>query len=329
MSRRWRLTALASATAVLAACGGPDSPSTLDPAGSEAHRLAGLWWVLLWMSVAVYVVVGLFIAVSLLRGRRGSRESRISDGTFIVAGGVVVPALVLSVLGVITVVVTRDLRAEPVDEAVDIHVIGHRWWWEVRYPDDGIVTANEVRVPVGRPLEIRLDSEDVVHTFWVPELAGKVDLIPGQRNLLRFTVDEAGVYRGVCAEYCGLQHARMHFLVVADEADDFDAWVADRRTTPDPPATPEAARGRDVFLRSACAGCHTVRGTTATGTLGPDLTDFGSRRTIGAVTVPNTRGHLGGWILDSQRIKPGNLMPPQFVEADELNDLIAYLESLR
>ncbi len=184
-------------------------------------------------------------------------------------------------------------------------------------------------MPVGRPVEIELTTADVIHSFWVPELAGKVDMVPGQRNVLRVTANEAGEYRGQCAEYCGLQHARMAFLIIADPPQVFDDWV-DRRQAPLPEPPPgRAADGERIFETSSCAGCHAVRGTSATGDSGPDLSDFGSRRTIGAVAVENNRGNLGGWIADAQAFKPGNLMPPISLEPDELEALIDYLESRR
>jgi cytochrome c oxidase subunit 2 len=242
-------------------------------------------------------------------------------------GGVIVPTAVLIVLGVVTVAATADLRRAE-EGALRIEVEGYKWWWEARYPDSGLVTANEIHVPVGRPVELELTSADVIHSFWVPQLAGKVDMVPGQRNVLRFRADEPGEYRGQCAEYCGLQHGRMSFLVIADPAAEFDRWVEAHQRPPEP-AGELAARGEEVFVRSSCAGCHAVRGTSAQGQLGPDLSDFGSRRTIGALTVENNRGNLAGWIVDAQSIKPGNLMPPVSVDPAELEALIAYLESLR
>jgi cytochrome c oxidase subunit 2 len=190
------------------------------------------------------------------------------------------------------------------------------------------VTANEIHVPAGRPVRLRLSSADVIHSFWVPQLMPKTDLIPGQVNETWLTANRPGIYRGQCAEYCGLQHALMAFLVVADGPAAFDRWVALQRAPAAEPAGTLATRGRQVLERTSCATCHTVRGTSARGTAGPDLTHLASRQQLGAGAVPNTPGHLGGWIANSQTIKPGNLMPPQPLTSEELQALIAYLETL-
>jgi cytochrome c oxidase subunit 2 len=314
---------------IVAACG-DDSPSALDPKGSEAEELAGVWWLMFGLAIGVYVLVGAFIVVGALRGRRraGGRPSRISDGTFIWVGGLIVPALILAVLAVVTVDSTNDLRRRAPEGTLRIQVEGRQWWWAVTYPDHDVVTANEIRVPVGQPVAIELTSDDVIHSFWVPQLAGKLDTIPGQVNELVFVAKEAGVYRGQCAEYCGIQHAHMGLEVIAEPVVDFERWVSRHQRPPSEPASELVARGQAVFMSSACAGCHTVRGTEARGRLGPDLTDFGGRRTIGAATVPNTRGYLTGWILNAQSLKPGSLMPPVALSSSELQALVAYLESL-
>ncbi|MDP8986879.1 MAG: cytochrome c oxidase subunit II [Actinomycetota bacterium] len=333
MIRRARRGALATgvvAALLLGACGG-GSPSALDPKGPVSERIAEVWWLMLALAVAVYLVVGGLILVAARRGRRGEGQDRrlpLGENAFIWIGGVAVPTAILVVLAVVTVSSTAELTGAD-DDPLRIEVEGFKWWWDVRYPDAGVVTANEVHVPAGRPVEIELTTADVIHSFWVPELAGKVDLIPGQRNVLRLTADEPGEYRGQCAEFCGIQHARMAFLVIADEPAAFDDWLRRRRAPPpEPPAGP-AAEGERIFESSSCAGCHTVRGTSARGESGPDLSDFGSRRTIGAATVENNRGNLGGWIINAQALKPGNLMPPVSLEPEELDALIAYMESRR
>ena len=327
--RRPPWVGLGLAMVVLAACSS-NAPSSLNPKGSEAREIAAVWWLMFALATAVYVIVAGFIVAASLRGRRTEegRPSRITDDAFIWVGGIIVPALILAVLAVVTVrSVGRVRTREP--GALRIEVVGKQWWWAVSYPDQGVVTANEVRVPVGRPIQVDLLSDNVIHSFWVPQLAGKVDTIPGQRNTLRFRVTEPGVYRGECAEYCGVQHARMAFQVIAEPSQEFDRWMTRRRQPQAEPASELAARGRVVFERESCAGCHAIRGTAARGTAGPDLTDFGSRRTIGAATVPNTRGYLTGWIANAQVIKPGNLMPPIALAPDELTALTEYMESLK
>ncbi|MDP8992392.1 MAG: cytochrome c oxidase subunit II [Actinomycetota bacterium] len=313
----------------LVACG-KGSPSALDPQGSATKSIASVAWLMFGLATAVYVVVGGFIIIGALRGRRagGEKPSRISDGAFIWVGGLIAPTVILALLAVVTVK-TTDSLATPDPNPVKIEVTGYQFWWAVRYPDDEVTTANEVRVPAGRPVEIGLRTRDVIHSFWVPQLAGKVDLVPGQRNVIRFTAKNPGEYRGQCAEFCGIQHAKMAFLVVAEEPAEYERWLARQKRPRAGPSSEQAARGEVVFMRHACAGCHAIRGTEARGTRGPDLSDFGSRRTLGAVAAPNTRANLAGWILNSQTIKPGNLMPPVQLESDELLDLIVYLESQR
>ena len=314
---------------LLAACSGP-SPSTLDPHGPGANRVAGLWWLLFWISAVVFAVVCLLVVAALAR-RRGDRETLVRRGggeLLIVVGGVVLPAIVLTAVYVVGL---RDLRALTVPKGTDltVEVTGHDWWWEVRYPEDGIVSANEIHVPVGRPVRLILTSRDVIHSFWVPQLTVKTDLIPGHTNTTWIQATRPGTYRGQCAEYCGLQHAKMAILVVADPPGTFARWLATEQQPAAAAADPLAARGRLALERNSCAACHTVRGTAASGTVGPDLTHFGGRRTIGAGALANTRGNLGGWIVNSQTVKPGNKMPPQPLSPEELQDLLAYLESLK
>ncbi len=318
----------------LSACG-DGSPSMLDHHGPEARHVAGVWWLMFAMAAVVYVVVAGLVVVAILKGRRGpdtegvaTGEGRGGESAFIWAGGIVAPVAILAVLAVVTVTTTKDLRKPERDE-LQIEVTAKRWWWDVEYPDTGVVTANEIHIPAGRPIDVVLRSDNVIHSFWVPQLAGKVDAIPGQTNHLRFEASDAGTYLGACAEYCGDLHARMGFLVIADTPADFERWVARRTGAGTGPTSEKAAEGQRVFMREPCAGCHTIRRTEASGTLGPDLSDFGSRQWIGSITVENTPANLAGWISNSQPIKPGNLMPPISLEPDEIDALVTYLESLR
>jgi cytochrome c oxidase subunit 2 len=327
---RWAVVVVGGGLATQLAGCGQTSPSALDPHGSGADRVAGLWWLLFWISAVVFAVVTVLVLVALAR-RRGDRDTLVRRGggeALIVIGGVIVPAIVLTAVYVVGL---RDLRALTVPAHTDltVEVTGHDWWWEVRYPDQGIVSANELHVPVGRPVRLLLTSRDVIHSFWVPQLTVKTDLIPGHTNTTWVQASRPGTYRGQCAEYCGLQHAKMAIFVIADPPDAFDRWVANERQPAVAAADPVAARGRLALERNSCAACHTVRGTTAGGTLGPDLTHFGSRRTIGAGALPNTPGNLGGWIVNSQTVKPGNRMPPQPLTPEELQALLAYLERLK
>lgn len=323
--------AFAAAVAVLALAGcASDAPSTLDPVGQGARRVAGLWWLLFWISAAAFVAVVAPLAWAVLRRRGPDTPIRRADGTrFVAVAGAGLPFVILAAVYGVGL---RDLAAlggPPDEPAVTVDVTGHKWWWEVRYAGTDAVTANELHIPVGESVRVRLRAADVLHSFWVPQLMPKTDLIAGKVNDTWLRADKAGSYHGQCAEYCGLQHAHMALRVVAQPRADFDNWLA-RLTAPAPaPQTDEQRRGLEVFERGSCAACHTVRGTSASGRVGPDLSVVGARWSLGAGAVPNDRGHLGGWIVDAQSSKPGNGMPPQPVAAADLPDLIAYLESLR
>jgi cytochrome c oxidase subunit 2 len=299
-----------------------NGPSMLETAGREARHVAGLWWFMFTVAVAVYVLVSAMVVIGVLRRRAAEPEGGGDRTGFVWWGGIFMPIVILGVLAYLTVHTTIALgRDAPSDLAVD--VTGHDWWWEVSYPDSGLRTANEVHIPVGRTVELRLQSADVLHSFWVPRLAGKVDLVPGQINPLRIRAERTGTYLGECAEFCGLQHANMRFVVVVQTAEDYARWAE----TAQAPST--SAQGAAQFERQTCAGCHTIRGTSADGTVGPDLTDFGTRQWIGAKTVPNTPENLLRWIRDPGSLKPGVLMPPSPLPESELRALVAYLESLR
>jgi cytochrome c oxidase subunit 2 len=304
------------------------SPSALDPHGSEAHRLAGVWWLVFGLGAFVAVVVLVIVLVAMFRRRTldGSATAR-TQRRFIIGGGLVFPAVVLTIVAVVTIDSTATLRrSSPNAQVVD--VVGEQWFWRVSYPDTGITTANQVRLPVDRPAELHLHATDVIHSFWVPQLAGKLDLTPGESPVLRFTPQAVGTFRGECAEFCGLQHANMNFAVEVMTQSDFDAWVRDHRSPPPRPTDPLAIKGREDFATLACAGCHTIRGLTD-GTVGPDLTDVGDRSTLGALTVPNDDAHLATWINNARLLKPGAKMPPIDLTPDQVTALVAFLRTLR
>ena len=305
------------------------SPSALAPQGPAAARIAGLWWFLLTLGGAVYLVVLVYLATALFRRRRGNNANSMERGEKIVLyAGNIAPAIILAVVFGFTVA-THNALAMPESAAANtIHVVGRQWWWEVRYPDQAIITANEIHIPAGEPVRLVLSSEDVIHSFWVPELHGKLDLVPGMTNDFWIEADQPGVYRGFCAEFCGVQHAKMGLLVIAQPREEYDQWLEAQRLPARQPEDALAVRGQEVFLGSTCINCHAIAGTHATGNLGPDLTHLASRRTLGAVTVENNRGNLGGWIADPQHIKPGVLMPPTPLTGDDLQALLAYLETL-
>lgn len=312
---------------------GTSIPSVLDPRGPEANSIALLWWVMLVLGAIVLAIVGGILIYIAARGRgpaRNSSEGLIDEDSgqrWIWLGGVILPLILLPIAFGFNLSSLATI-SNPSQAAVTIEVTGHRWWWEVRYPEEDVVTANEIHIPVGQPVQLQLASADVIHSFWVPQLHGKIDMVPGEVNSLRLQADDAGEYRGICAEFCGAQHARMQFILVASTPEDFEAWLASQRQPAPEPESEVIRRGQQVFLGSACVYCHTIRGTNASGEVGPDLTHLGNRRTLAAGTLPNTRGNLAGWILGPQHIKPGNLMPPTHLPSEDLIPLLEYLDTL-
>jgi cytochrome c oxidase subunit II len=263
------------------------------------------------------------------RSREATGAHSFNGSAWIVLGGVVVPVVVLTGIYFLTLHTLSVIPAFATQPTVTVELIGHQWWWEVRYPELGVETANEIHIPVGQQVQFKLHSADVIHSFWVPELGGKTDLIPGKENAMWLQADRVGTFRGQCAEYCGLQHAHMALWVVAEPADQFGSWVAAQQQPAPYPTDATIRAGQQVFLGSACVYCHTVAGTNATGRIGPNLTHMGSRMTLAAGTVPNTRANLAGWVLDPQHIKPGNEMPPTALSGPDVQLLLAYLETLK
>lgn len=312
------------------------SPMTiLRGAGPVAAMQAKLGWWLLIVSVIVVVVVGVLILAGALRRRTERSDLLVRSGSgmrWVIVGGMIVPAIILVLTFAFTIATEDATAAPPTDPAVTVEVIGHRWWWEVKYPSDpshSIVTANEIHIPVGQPVRLELTSADVIHSFWIPLLAGKTDVIPGQRNVAWIQADTAGVYRGQCTEYCGLQHANMAAFVVAEPPTQFAQWLEAQSKSADAPKDPDAAAGLAVFQKSACSTCHAIRGSEALGQVGPDLTHVAGRMTLAAGALENTRGNLAGWIGNSQAIKPGNDMPVMTLSPADLEALVSYLETLR
>lgn len=323
---------------VLQAVQFPGAHSALAPAGTMARVIdQRLWDPMFITAVVVFVLVVAALLWAAFRrrtpveGAGADRAEGTLTGTVGVAVGVTV--VVLFVFLVLDISVGRALTASPGPGAIPIRVTGHQWWWEVQYPDsipnNWVTAANEIHVPVGRPVVVELRSTDVIHSFWPPSLSPKRDLIPGYVNSLWFRADSPGVYRAQCAEYCGYQHAKMAMIVVAESSDSFARWLEQQRDTAHTPADSLSLRGQEVFLASSCVMCHAIAGTPAGSRVGPDLTHLASRQTIAAGTLPNTRGNLAGWIVDPQRIKPGARMPPNQLSPADLNALLAYLGTLR
>jgi cytochrome c oxidase subunit II len=317
----------------LTAC--ENGPSILDPAGPAARRVEGLWWLMFWISVVVFLVVVGFILVSMRRSRHVPRltpppvdRSEVSWGDkFVAIAGVFVPAVILGGVYLLSLGQMNELSKAGQQTSMSIEVVGHDWWWEVRYPN-GAITANEIHIPVGERVNVQLASDDVIHSFWVPQLQVKIDNIPGHDTQLWLEADERGRYRGQCAEFCGLQHANMAFFVVAEDPDDFDAWVANEAADAASPTDSDAQDGEEVFLSASCAGCHAIRGTETDAELGPDLTHLATRQTIAAGTLTNTRDNLRRFIIDPQVDKPGAVMPPTELSESEIEVLLDYLEQL-
>ena len=316
------------------------TPSTLDPHGPAAAHLAQLWWFMFGLGSAVFLlVIGLLFA-ALLRRRRATSATAPDTASvdlgrnWPILGGIFLPLALIGILfgyNIYTLAAVENPYGKP---DVQIEVVGRRWWWEVKYPDEGVVTANEIHIPVGKPVEIQLQSADVIDSFWVPELHGKMDAIPTRINKLVIEADSPGVYRGECAEFCGLQHAHMGLMVVAQSQADYEDWVKTQSQSAAEPTDPIAQQGQKVFLSAGCVFCHTVRGLDdkeidRSGIdLGPDLTHLDSRLTIAGASLETNRGNLAGWVIDAQHVKPGSLMPEMSIKSDDLQALLAYLESL-
>lgn len=304
--------------------------NSLEPRGPAAAEIAFLWWLMFWIAAVVFVVVMGFLVYSLIASRRNRQLSDKASNGLVFYGGALVPAIILLVVFGFALRGMVVLAGPPSpDRAITVQATGHQWWWEVRYPGQGIVTANEVWLPVGERVRLEVTSSDVIHSFWIPNLHGKIDTVPGQTNVFWLEASEEGTYRGVCAEFCGLQHAKMHFIVRAVSREDFDAWAAQQAQPAVEPSNALLREGQQVFLGSACVYCHAIKGTSASGQVGPDLTHLASRATPGAGILPNNKGSLAGWTVNSQAIKPGNRMPPMYIEGQSLQALLAYLGSLQ
>ena len=347
--------ALLSLPLLLTGC---EMPFALDPRGPAAAEIAGIWWLLFWTATVVSLIVFALLGVAIVRARAIAREQDAAGGDpregkpadvgdghgaparvswlegrttgFVIIGGGIIPGVILIATTFMTLSGLAVFDTPPEDVAFTVTVRGHMFWWEIEYPDHGVVTANEMHIPVGQSVRVELESADVIHSFWVPQLHGKLEMVPGRTNVIYIQADEAGVYFGKCAEFCGQQHANMEFLVIAEPEGDFEAWAERQAEDAPEPTDALAERGRDVFVDSQCALCHTIRGvSTGAPGAGPDLTHLGTRRTLAARTLVNVRGNLGGWILDPQGIKPGSRMPAVNLPSEDFIALLEYLDGLR
>jgi cytochrome c oxidase subunit II len=308
----------------LAACSGEQS--ALDPHGPVAQSIAAVWWVLFWGGLAILVLVTAAVLYAMFR--RPAARPPLPHTLFLVGGGLVFPVVVLTALLVFGTGVGRQI-VQAFDDPLIIRVTGHQWWWDVHYPATGDApefrTANELRLPVGAPIELEIESADVVHSFWIPSLGGKVDMIPGRKNTLRLSASAPGRFRAQCSEFCGAQHARMGFVAIAEPQSDFDAWRLRRAGA----TAPDDEAGLAAFLELGCGACHSISGTPAAGRLGPTLTQLADRPTLGASAVSNTPRNLRAWLTDHGRtLKPGNRGPQhRELDAEEVETLARLLEA--
>ena len=344
MTPRPAAVLLVGALALLAGCssapiGPARTPSTLNPQGPAAQHLASLWWLMFGLGAAIWLLVVALLFAALARRRRANSatrpESRGGDTgrRWLTWGGLALPLVILAIVFGYSTYTLAAIQ-QPARAPLEMKVIGRRWWWEAHYPAYGVTTANEIHIPVNTRTRITLESGDVIHSFWVPELHGKMDLVPTRINSITLQSNQVGVYRGECAEFCGLEHARMGFMVVVETPEQFNAWLAAQQQPASPPSDPAAQRGQQVFM-TTCVFCHTIQGLDDKSVdrsgvdLGPDLTHFDGRLTLAGASVAKNAGNLAGWIMDPQHIKPGALMPNQYLNSNDLNDLLAYLATLK
>lgn len=322
---RWIPSTLSLAGLALAGCEGPQS--ALDAAGRDAAAVGSLFWVMVAGAVVIWaIVIGIAIA-AVLRPPGSARAANL----LILGGGVAFPVVVLAALLVFGLGLLPDWAES--GNRLKIHVTGEQWWWRVTYERaDGttVSDSNEIHMPAGEPVEFVLTADEVIHSFWIPPIGGKMDMIPGRTNRLVLTAEKPGTYRGVCAEFCGTSHALMAFSAIVHEPDGFDAWL-DAQQAPAVVADDDVVgRGRDLFLGVGCGGCHTMRGVAEMGNVGPDLTHIGSRDTLGAGILANDPATLAAWIRDPQRLKPGAAMPAYDMLPDaDIAAIAAFLAGAR
>ncbi|HYU19651.1 MAG TPA: cytochrome c oxidase subunit II [Chloroflexota bacterium] len=305
---------------------------SFNPVTPQGRAISALFIQVMALSALVLLAVTALIFYVLTRYRAGRDErepSEVEGRRGLEIAWTILPAVLLGGLFVLTLQTMNAVDAAS-PSALRVKVVGHQWWWEYQYPDLGIRTANELHLPTGAPLKLEIEAADVIHSFWVPQFGWKRDAIPSRTNVMWVQVDQPGAYEGACTEYCGLQHAWMRVYVVAEGREQFEAWAERQREAAAPAEAGPTTRGLQVFLQNTCVNCHTVRGTPASGQLGPDLTHVGGRSTLGAGVLPNTAQNMQRWIQDAQAIKPGALMPAYAALADEeLRALVDYLESLK
>jgi cytochrome c oxidase subunit 2 len=319
-------------TLALGGCAWDAPMSTVKPHSDYAHEILHVYGIITWVTLGIALIVGLGLAWVLIRFHARPESATLPvqtrGHTLLEMAWTIGPALVLLGIAIPTIQVVFRTQAAPPRDALAVTVRGHQWWWEFQYPTLQVVTANELHVPVGRPVALTLEGPDVIHSFWVPQLGGKRDVVPGRLNRLTFTAERPGEYRGQCAEFCGTSHANMGLRVIVDAPEVFTRWVAAQKVqSPEPSAGP-AADGKAIFARSACVGCHTIRGVSS-GAIGPDLSTFGSRHTMGAGILPTTIDNVTAWIKNPSAIKPDAKMPALGLTDEQARAVATYLIGLK
>jgi cytochrome c oxidase subunit 2 len=307
--------------------------TVLDPQGPQAEKIYELWNLFFYLGAGVYILVLVFAFYPLIFRKAPVGPNSEKRITVVIAAAAAMTALILCLLLVESFLTGRSFNRLAVEKALKVSITGHQWWWEIRYEDETasntFTTANELHIPINTPVEIKLKSNDVIHSLWIPSLHGKTDLIPGYENITWIQSDGTGRYRGFCAEFCGTQHAHMDFDVVSESQEDFRRWIDNQRRAAVEPSKPDIIKGKDFFLTSQCAFCHEISGTIAGSIAGPSLTHLKSRKDIAAGSLQNTPENLKAWIADPQKFKPGSKMPGSNIPEADLNSLVSYMETLK
>lgn len=329
------LTIVGAITVIfLAGCGAVDTPQTaLFPRSDNNQVINDLFAPLTWLAIVIFVLVQGLLMYSVYRFRVSDDDDsippQVHGNTRLEIAWTLAPSIVVVIMLILTYQAMAIIEADPPEDALRVRVVGHQWWWEIHYPDLDVVTANEIHIPIDRPVYFELESNDVIHSFWVPRLMGKRDLMPGSTNTIWFTPSEEGLYAAQCAEYCGTAHAQMRFHVVVESEAAFNKWL-DKQRDPAAEMTGDAAEGASLFVSRACVTCHTIRGTDSIGTIGPDLTHVASRAYIAGGILENTTADVSAWLSDPQGLKPGNKMIlPVELSSEDIRLLTAYIRALR
>lgn len=315
------------------------SVPVFQPESPQAQAMYELFLQVLWISAGIFIIVTGLIVIAIIKGRNrtelpvqdfGSHKKEI----FWMIGPVLIVLWLTAISAKLILTMNAVPKAHPAREMTadaDLTVVGHQWWWEIKYNGTGVTGANEIHIPRGKKIRVKLESADVIHCFWVPQLARKMDVIPGRDNYIWLEADKAGVYQGRCAEYCGTQHAWMNFKVYVHSASDYKKWLSGESVQPPGPSDSEsdAVAGEQLFFSQTCVNCHAIQGTTATATIGPDLTYVARRKELGGGVIENSTENLARWLKDPQKIKPGSKMPDFNLSNEEVAQLVAYLESLK